>query len=154
MGKHVENEIVEAVPDASPSGRNRLQSRGADDQDADSTDVNLVLVQGTITGEPELRTLPSGSQVLDLSVRVRKPGSKTTSLPVAWHDPPKRATQWGSGDAIVVTGSVVRRFFRGRSGLGSSTEVIVTHGELVRHQGKAARVVQRAANAVASVARP
>lgn len=108
----------------------------------DRSDLNVVLVAGQLTSEPEQRILASGSVAFSFSLTVRAPGEKTTSVPAVWYDPPQRALRWAGGDAVVVQGSVVRRFFRGGGGLGSSTEVVVQRGELGRHRAKAERIRQ------------
>ena len=106
--------------------------------------MNLAVLVGQITAEPESRDLASGIVALSMSVTVRNAGDKTTSVPVVWYDPPKRAISWSVGDEVTLCGRVVRRFFRGGRGLGSSTEVVVTHGELTRHRARSARVVSSA----------
>lgn len=97
-------------------------------------DLNEAVIVGSISGEPERRTLPSGSVALSFSLTVRVPGERTTSVPVVWYDPPKRVDAWSTGDVVAVRGSVVRRFFRGAGGLGSSTEVVVRRGDLWRRK--------------------
>ena len=114
----------------------------------DRADVNLALVSGSLASEPEARSLPSGSVAMSFSLTVRKPGHKTTSVPIVWYDPPKRVNQWKPGDVVVVSGQVVRRFFRGSGGLGSATEVVVVSAQLARHTAKVDRLLAGAAQAV------
>jgi len=107
-------------------------------------DLNLTCVVGALVAAGEIRQLPSGDDLMSFSVTVRANDQKTTSVPAVWFDPPKRARQWKAGDRIVIAGSVVRRFYRGGGGLGSSTEVVIRRGELLRHGGKARAVIDSA----------
>lgn len=116
---------------------------------AAETGVNVALLVGQLVAEPESRTLPSGSCAVSFSLTVRTPGTKTTSVPAVWYDPPKRVQRWASGDLVIAQGSVVRRFFQTATGLGSATEVVVQCGELIRHHGKAAALRQRTEDLVA-----
>ena len=87
--------------------------------------MNIVVLQGTLSSNPSVRTLASGSVVvgLDLTMVV---GYAKVSVPVVWFDPPSEAT-WGAGDALVVVGSVRRRFFRSGGVTQSRTEVVADH---------------------------
>lgn len=106
--------------------------------------INHSIVVGVLVAEPERRTLPSGSVAMSFSLTVRDGATKTTSVPVTWYDPPRRTERWSVGEHIAVDGCVVRRFYRGRGGLGSSTEVVVEAAERVRHTAKVARLLARA----------
>jgi len=44
---------------------------------------------------------------------------------MVWYDPPKRIARLAKGKTVVVRGAIVRRFFRGGGGLGSSTELVI-----------------------------
>ncbi len=81
---------------------------------------NVVLLRGTVSSEPVLRTLPSGGVVTQVDVTTHVAG-RTTSVPVAIHD---RAVTVGQGDTVVVIGYVSRRFFRVGGVTQSRTEVI------------------------------
>jgi single-strand DNA-binding protein len=51
---------------------------------------------------------------------------ETISVPVSWPDPTaSQQTSFGSGDNVVIVGSVRRRFFRVGAQTQSRTEVIV-----------------------------
>jgi len=128
--------INEATEPTEPNG---------DCESARPSGVNLSMVSGEIVTNVDTRVLPSGVTALSFSVTVRVLDEKTTSVPVVWYDPPKAAQRWGAGDRVIVHGSVVRRFFRGGAGLGSSTEVVVKHGALIRHRSKSRAVALRAA---------
>lgn len=117
---------------------------------AEASDHNQAVVAGTVSAEPQRRELPSGSVAVSMSVRVRNVGQPTTSVPVVWYDPPKRMQRWVAGDDVVLRGRIVRRFFRGAGGLGSSTELVVEAGELRRHRAKAVALVDRATDQLAA----
>ena len=53
--------------------------------------MNVVVLQGTLSSEPSLRTLGSGSQLVQLEVTTRGEDG-TSSVPVAWFDPPQPVT--------------------------------------------------------------
>jgi len=105
--------------------------------------LNSTTIIGSLSAEPDYRILPSGVTAASFSVTVRAAGEKTTAVPVVWYDPPKRFQTWQPQDDIVISGSVVRRFYRGAGGLGSSTEVVVRRGELVRRVAPAMKLLAR-----------
>ena len=84
--------------------------------------MNVVVLKGRLSSDPQLRTLASGSALLSLEITT--PADEgAASAPVAWFDPPETAT-FGCGDEVVVVGTVRRRFFRSPSGTQSRTEVV------------------------------
>lgn len=90
------------------------------------TSHNLVVLNGTVTLEPSRRELKDGV-VLQFDVSTALEDGRTTSVPVAWHDPTAaQSASFGAGDDVVVTGTVRRRFFRVGGQTQSRTEVIVT----------------------------
>ena len=108
----------------------------ADLDDAPEVGLNLAVIWGMCSVPPEVRTLESGSRVASLAVRT--PPSATpsrrgraaggpgtaTSVPVTVWDPPAWVESLDAGDAIVVVGSVRRRFFATRNGArGAKAEV-------------------------------
>ena len=84
---------------------------------------NLVVLRGTVSGEPRSRDLPSGSTLLQLDLTTRDDGG-TQSVPVAWFDPPAAASDLAAGTDVVVVGTVRRRFFRAGGATQSRTEVV------------------------------
>src|SRR5262245_54923468 len=105
-----------------------------DPDDAEAIGLNLAVIWGTCSAPPEIRTLESGSRVASLAVRT--PASATarrgraaanataTSVPVTVWDPPAWVETLDAGDAVVVVGSVRRRFFATRTGArGAKSEV-------------------------------
>ena len=99
--------------------------------------VNLAVIWGTCSAPPEVRTLESGSRVASLSVRTPAHAAPArrgraaaavavtaTSVPVTVWDPPAWMETLDAGDAVVVVGSVRRRFFATRTGArGAKAEV-------------------------------
>ena len=107
--------------------------------------LNLCLVRGECSAEPELRVLASGTRLAVLAVRVRSTTGKTTSVPVAVWDPPARVEALEPGDEVVVVGRVVRRFFRtAAGGPGSRVEVQADLVAPVGDRRKLAQALRRA----------
>ncbi|MBI4884539.1 MAG: single-stranded DNA-binding protein [Actinobacteria bacterium] len=86
--------------------------------------MNIVILRGVLSSDPVSRTLASGSVVVSLEVTTTVEGS-SVSVPVAWFDP-AREVLFAAGDALVVTGTVRRRFFRSAGLTQSRTEVVAT----------------------------
>lgn len=100
--------------------------RAASEEPGD--DRNEVVLEGRLSAPPDVRELPSGSDLVLLRVVVRRPdGSRVDSLPVAVGPPPLRgrrrragqalsrtvraAARLSDGDRVRVTGWVQRRFW-------------------------------------------
>jgi single-stranded DNA-binding protein len=98
---------------------------------------NVVLLRGTLSSEPVIRSLPSGGTVTRLEVTTRVDG-RSTSVPVVVHDRPVWVTQ---GDPVVVVGHVSRRFFRAGGVTRSHTEVIAAEVVKATRAPSVARVV-------------
>lgn len=86
--------------------------------------MNVVVLQGTLSSDPVSRTLASGSALVSLELTTVVEGGNV-SVPVAWFDPPSEVT-WAAGEALVVVGTVRRRFFRNGGLTQSRTEVVAT----------------------------
>lgn len=90
--------------------------------------TNLVVLCGTVTHEPVHRDLPSGGVVVQFDVRTALGAAGPTravTVPVAWTDPPAATLRSiTAGTDVVVTGAVVRRFFRVGGATQSRTEVV------------------------------
>lgn len=105
--------------------------------------VNEVRLAGRVSGSPQERTLPSGDVVVLFRLVVRRPAARRTAttrsdgkgaaakgavvdtLDVAcWTARPRRAAlRLDDGDAVEVTGSLHRRFFRAGGAAASRYEV-------------------------------
>lgn len=92
--------------------------------------VNVVVIAGTISGEPVRRRLPSGDDVTELRVSVPDEGGRRNlPLPiVVWADAEgsAEAREFGRGDAVLVHGRLVRRFYRSGAGARSLMEVVAS----------------------------
>lgn len=87
------------------------------------SDNNLVVLRGSVVGEPRSRELTSGTVLVQFDVTTRD-AAGTQSVPVAWFDPPSTAPALGPGSEVAVIGSVRRRFFRSGGSTQSRTEVV------------------------------
>lgn len=101
---------------------------------------NVVLLRGTVTNDPVVRELPSGDIVTQVELSTQVAG-RATSVPVAVHG---QRVVVGSGDTVVVTGHVSRRFFRAGGVTQSRTEVIAT--DLIKATRR--RTIERAVEGV------
>lgn len=127
--------------------------------------VNLVVLQGHLSSVPKVRSLPSGSTLVQLEVTTPGVGSGAAvgvpatacSVPVTWFDPPARS---GLGPdtpvdtEVVVVGHVRRRWFRAGGVTQSRTEVVADTVVPVRRARAVARVRSRVVAAVAALGDP
>jgi len=109
--------------------------------------MNLAIVRGYLTRDPELRELPSGTCVANYDVSVRDV-SPAESVPVAWHDPPPTWAAMEAGDEVVVTGRIRRRFFRAGNGTASRTELIADRVVPARHAKRVRALLEKVASTV------
>jgi single-strand DNA-binding protein len=106
--------------------------------------MNVVILRGTLSSDPVSRDLASGSVLVSLELTTTV-DEAAVSVPIAWFDPSKEVT-FAAGDALVVTGSVRRRFFRSEGRTQSRTEVVATD---VVPAGRARQVSAAVARAMA-----
>lgn len=85
--------------------------------------MNLVVLCGLISSPPVLRTLPSGSRLASLALRVPAGDGTATSVPIAVWDPPRWVATLAPDDEVIVAGTVQRRFFRAGGATGARVEV-------------------------------
>jgi single-strand DNA-binding protein len=85
--------------------------------------MNIVVLQGTLSRTPEIRSTPNGD-VISYEVTTRPDEGPAVTAPVAWFDPPKAAYGLQQGDSVTVVGQVRRRFFRTGGSTQSRTEVV------------------------------
>lgn len=102
--------------------------------------MNIVILRGTLSSDPTLRTLSSGSLLLSCDVTTREPDGPARSVPVAWFDPPA-TPGLAEGVEVVVTGEVRRRFFRAGGVTASRTEVVATSVVPARQARRAERAM-------------
>jgi single-strand DNA-binding protein len=106
--------------------------------------INLAVLVGTLSRDPELRALPSGAEVLSLELTVRPDDGPAESVPVTWLDPPASALAWPAGEELVVTGRTRRRFFRAGGVTQSRTEVVAAAAVPTRRAATARKVIEAA----------
>jgi single-strand DNA-binding protein len=111
---------------------------------------NVAVVGGVLSSDPLSRELPSGDTVVSYEVTVRADGLATSSVPVAWFDPPAKSPALVEGDAVVVIGRINRRFFRAGGQTVSRTELVATEVVPARRRAAVARAVARAVDEVAA----
>jgi single-strand DNA-binding protein len=92
--------------------------------------VNVVVLAGTVAADPLEKELPSGDKVTEIKLSVPEAGKRSLPLPVsAWHGKAitKRSLGTiGKGDAVLVHGQLVRRFYRNGAGARTVMEVVAT----------------------------
>jgi len=90
--------------------------------------VNVVVLAGRLSDQPEVKELPSGDRVTRFRLQVPEAGKRVLPLPVsAWDKLARKGCErLGKGDAVLVRGDFVRRFFRDGGGGRSVTEVVAT----------------------------
>ena len=111
--------------------------------------MNIVVVQGVLSSEPVERTLPSGTTVMDWNVSVET-GAAKQSVPVQWTEPSKAVQRFDKGDAVVVLGTVQRRFFQARGSLASRTEVVGEAVSKPTQRVATRKILERATEALAT----
>jgi single-strand DNA-binding protein len=111
--------------------------------------TNLSVLVGTLSRAAEVRTLPSGDEVLSLEVTVRTEGQPAESVPVAWTGAPGAAARWGAGEEVLVIGRVRRRFFRAGGATQSRTEVAATIALPTRRKVAAEKALRAAVEVLA-----
>ncbi|KAA1416007.1 single-stranded DNA-binding protein [Nocardioides humilatus] len=105
---------------------------------------NEVRLTGAVSGEPEVRVLPSGDElcvfrvvVPRVPVRARSDGRRSPSVDVvdccAWDARARRSvSSWKPGDEVEVRGALRRRFFRAGGATASRVEVEISSARLLR----------------------
>lgn len=90
--------------------------------------VNVVVLAGRLSDAPEVKAMPSGDQVTRFRLQVPEAGKRVLPLPVsAWEKTARKACDGlVKGDAVLVRGHLIRRFFRDGGGGRSVTEVVAT----------------------------
>jgi len=87
--------------------------------------MNVCVVRGVLSREPEVRELRNGGLVAEYDVTVAAhAGRPTETVPVCWFEPPDAGLRLAAGEAVLVVGRVRRRFFRTGTGTASRTEVV------------------------------
>ena len=111
--------------------------------------TNVVVLCGRLSRPAALRSLPSGDQLLELEVSVRREGDRADTAPVVWPDAPASAAALDVEEEVVVVGRVRRRFFRAGGSTQSRTEVIAEVVVPASETRRARAVLARAAEQLA-----
>ena len=85
---------------------------------------NLVVLEGLVSKPPEVRTLPSGTTLAVVTLRVRADDGPARSLAVTVWDPTDTVLDAVPGAGLLVVGHVVRRFWGGPDGRATRTELV------------------------------
>jgi single-strand DNA-binding protein len=90
--------------------------------------VNVVVLAGRLSADPEFAQMPSGDTVAKLRLQVPEAGRRVLPLPVAaWDRGPRRdCERLTKGDSVMVRGHLIRRFFRGQGGGRALMEVVAS----------------------------
>lgn len=103
--------------------------------------MNVVVLAGRLSSDPQRRDLASGSVLWTLEVSTDTEHG-VASVPVAWFDP-STAPAWSAGDEVYVVGEARRRFFRGATGTQSRTEVVAAEVLPVTQRARVRRSIDR-----------
>lgn len=98
--------------------------------------LNLAVVRGEVSSQPDVRVLPSETVLVQLQVTTRLE-SETLSTPIAVWNPPGWVEELEPGAEIVVVGRVRRRFFRAAGATASRVEL---EADVVARAGDRRRV--------------
>lgn len=102
---------------------------------------NLVVLRGRLSSEPTVRTLPSGTSLVNLEVTTDVDGAGVSVPVVVEAD----CVSVAAGDEVVVAGLVRRRFFRAGGVTQSRTEVVASSVVKGTSQRSVAKALARAA---------
>ena len=100
-----------------------IKAKPSLEPDVREVGTNLVLLTGAISREVHLRALGTGEHALEFSFRCND--ASNALVPVVWPSPPKWACKLHPGDALVLLGSIRRRFFSVAGVRQTRTEVVV-----------------------------
>jgi single-strand DNA-binding protein len=113
--------------------------------------MNIVVLQGKLSREPEERTLPSGDRLVSYEVTTRLPDGTAANAPVSWRDAPATAGRFEAGDDVTVVGHVHRRFFQTGGGTQSRTEVVAREVLSHRQRARVGKAIDRAIDDLSGV---
>ncbi len=112
--------------------------------------MNVVVLRGSLARPGQVRTLPSGDELLALEVTIQRDGERAETVPVVWVSPSASATTLDVDERVVVVGRVRRRFYRSAGTTQSRTEVVADSVLPVRSR----RVAAALARASAAISEP
>lgn len=107
--------------------------------------LNLALVCGAVSGEPEVRVLESGRRLATFSLRVRVDAEPAVSVPVTVWEPAVWIEDLVMGEEVVVVGRVRRRFFAlAAGGRGNRVDVEATYVGRAKQKRQLGCAIRRA----------
>jgi len=106
--------------------------------------VNVAVLWGVLSSPPRSRELPSGATLTLLEVTTRLADGGVT-VPVVVADAGRDVAALAAGDAVVVVGRVVRRYFRVGGATQSRTEVVAERVAPATRRQAVERALKRAA---------
>jgi single-stranded DNA-binding protein len=109
--------------------------------------MNLAVIRGSLSRDPELRELPSGDRIVHYEVTVRD-RTPAESVNVVWVEPNAGWESVVSGDEVVVAGRVRRRFFQIAGRTTSRTEVVAERVVPARQARRVRALLDRALAAI------
>lgn len=112
------------------------------EQAAGEGTLNEVVLRGRVSGDPQVRELPSGTTLVSFRLvlaRERTPMTASSKVVSDWVECSawgarvrKQASGWHDGDQVEVRGALRRRYYRAGDQSRSSVEVEMLGGRLVR----------------------
>jgi single-strand DNA-binding protein len=109
---------------------------------------NVVVLEGELSKPPEVRTLPSGTELAVLTVRVPATDGPARSLAVTVWEPAPATVAIEPGSAVLVVGHLVRRFWGGPQGRATRTEIVADAVVPSSDRRKRRRALEHLARAV------
>jgi hypothetical protein len=110
--------------------------------------VNLAVVRGTCSSDPEIRVLASGSTLAVLQLTVRRDDAPAVSVPVVVWEPSSAVESFGAGDELVALGRIRRRFFQAGAATGSRVELEADLVVPARDRRRVAALLRKATTAL------
>jgi single-stranded DNA-binding protein len=91
-------------------------------------DMNLVILGGRLSRDPEIREFESGGRLVRYAVTVRsdEAGCRTDIVPVTLWNPTLDDLAWVRGDGVWITGMVQRRYRSAPGGRQGVIEVVAS----------------------------
>jgi single-strand DNA-binding protein len=87
--------------------------------------MNVAIIRGVVSRDPDIRTLADGTTLASFDLTVEVHGSPRAVVPVVVPLGARHREPPATGDQVVVVGEVRRRFFRVGGSTQSRTEVVV-----------------------------
>jgi single-stranded DNA-binding protein len=108
--------------------------------------MNVVVLRGKLSRDPEVRVLDSGTRLIRYEVTIRNGEGPAETSPVSWLEAPASAATAAvaAGDEVVVVGRVRRRWFRRGPITESRVEVAADLVVPARQRKKAEAAIRQA----------